>query len=119
VIQAVAPAVFLLGIVFGFLLYKFEERPVLVRLKISKAFQGVTPSLDNTVVQPEIDADTEAFLAYMHDDTQDDIKLKQYKPIKVRNRAPLAITARPAVTTRSMQRIRHYMDNQRGTDTQY
>lgn len=118
-IQVVAPTVFLSGIIFGYLLYKFEERPVLVRLKIRKAFQEVTPSMDNTVAQPEIDADTEAFLAYMHDDTQDDIRLKRYKPIKLRNRAPLAITARPAITTKSMQRIRHYMDNQRGTDTQY
>ncbi len=42
-------------------------------------------------------------------DTQDDIKLKQYKPVRIRNRPPLAITAMPHVTTASMQRIRVYM----------
>jgi hypothetical protein len=91
-----------LGIILGYLLRKHEEteaQPTLGKLPKKPVYSKDAKELE----------ETSTFLAVLHDDTLDDIKLKQYKPIKVRNRAPLAIEAQPHITSASMQRIRVYM----------
>jgi hypothetical protein len=103
VLQDVAPAAFSAGIVFGILLRFYEGRPLVAKIK---SRQVKEPVVDPEVVELE---KTETFLAVMHDDTQDDIRLKNYKPVKIRNRAPLAITARPSNTLTHMASIRSYM----------
>lgn len=94
----------LLGIFFGYAMRQFDEQPLVLR-KINKTMEKLAARPTDMVELQE----TEKFLAFLHDDTLDDIKLKQYKPIKVRNRAPLAITTMPHITTANMQRIRVYM----------
>ncbi len=102
--QVAAALTFLLGILFGYAMRQFDEQPVTVR-KIHKTMEKLSPEPADMVELEE----TEQFLAFLHDDTQDDIRLKQYKPVKLRNRPPLAIAAMPHTTTASMQRIRLYM----------
>jgi hypothetical protein len=94
----------LLGIMFGYAMRQFDEQ-LLPVMKINKTMEK--PVLKPIPVDELVE--TEKFLAFLHDDTSDDIRLKRYKPVKVRNRAPLAITALPHPTTANMQRIRMYM----------
>lgn len=96
--NAIYGALFIAGIIFGHLMYRYEERPanITVRIKFTKDAEEL--------------AETETFLAVLNDDTQDDIRLKQYKPVKAhRNRPPLMITAMPHATTANMARIRVWM----------
>jgi hypothetical protein len=102
--QVASALTFLLGIMFGYAMRQFDEQPLVLR-KINKTMEK--PVLEPVLVDELVE--TEKFLAFLHDDTSDDIRLKRYKPVKLRNRAPLAITALPHPTTANMQRIRLYM----------
>lgn len=91
---------------FGYLTRQFEKRPI--RYSIPQP-----PKAKPQPVDP-IDEDTKTFLAIMTDETQDDLRLKNYKPLKVRNRAPLAIAATPSTTADNMRSIQEWM-SQHGT----
>jgi hypothetical protein len=110
VLPVISATLVLAGILCGWTMYKFEERPLLARVKVM-----VQPPKE-----PKVDSElekTETFLAVMFDDTQDDIRLKNYKPKKVRNRAPLAITAKPSNTVKHMASIQGYMQEHGHTGT--
>lgn len=104
----IAASLFAAGICAGWLMYLYEERPLLARVRVSRQVDKELTEL----------AETETFLSVMTDDTRDDLRLKQYKPIKIRNRAPLAITARPSNTVHAMASIATYMrDHGHGSTT--
>lgn len=92
---------FLLGIIFGYALCKFETQPL--------DFRAPRPKREPKLTAEE--QATEQFLAIMTDDTLDDMRLQKYQPRRVRNRAPLAITASPSTTSANMRSIKHWMED--------
>lgn len=90
---------FMLGIIYGYTVNKYQDRPL--------QFRPPRPSKVSKVSKEE--EETISFLAIMTDDTQDDLKLRQYKPRRKRNAAPLAITATAHPTSANMRSIQGWM----------
>lgn len=89
---------FLAGIIFGYLVFASEHRPLRVVKLIKK------------VVGPTEEEQTDEFLAVMRDAAKDDRRLKNYLPKKKRRQGPLAIEATPSVTVSNMDSIKTWMD---------
>ena len=107
-LPVISATLVLAGILCGWTMYKFEERPLLARVKVIRQTEKAP--------DPELEK-TETFLAVLFDETQDDIRLKNYKPKRERNRAPLAITAKPSNTVKHMASIQGYMQEHGHTGT--
>lgn len=96
--ESLLAILFLLGIIFGYALCKYELRPVQYR----------APRPPKMTKEEE---DTVEFLKIMNDETRDDLRLKQYKPRRVRNASPLAIAAVPHATSANMRSIQGWMED--------
>lgn len=98
-----AAASALAGGVFGYLLRRFEAEPAFTFRSLFAWVKGLRDKLSQRQEQELVAADD--FCQSLADVTQDDVRLKRYKPKRVRNQAPLAIAATPATTSANMQRV--------------
>lgn len=90
---------FLAGMVFNFLLHKFDNIPLKIRqIKTAHRIKVVRSELE----------DTDVFITAMRDATRDDLRLRRYKP-KERRTTPLALTSTPAPVGASMDRMSSWM----------
>lgn len=99
---------FSLGMLFMGLLNKFEYHPMQLKTFKVKKKAAVAPATTEPVKTQE-EEDTDTFLAILWDETQDDVRLKKYKPHRVRNLPMPAITATPSPTVKHMASINDYM----------